>query len=424
MDDMASKQNGRKKGRKRMKYNPLRLGIVVGIALCMVILVFAGGFSLFRSLKNKGKETASSVVSVESLTSEEQAQIDALNEQKSAALVQLITNIDGRVNKNSMEDLKIQIEDYLASKNIDPSKISWTVQDLVTDEFIESSNAKTNFTAASTYKFPLAVYYYEEIAAGRINPSDTIEFTENMKEKEDDENLSQPIHRKYNVGDKIPIDELLNAALLYSDNIAGHMLYENLGGYTKYKELISKYSDQPQTSDFYQENKNVYNAEFMMHLMHYVYNTPETFNDLKYFLQYASTDSFLNRSMEGYYIQKVGNLNEVRNSVGLSNGIPPYSLVVYSNISKDEGLNVLDDLGVMVAEYFNQRYANGFYDGIDMTKYVELNSQMSTPEDIVITRPGPNGQTYKPLTEEELKKAQEAFRNDGFEVAGSDSQTQ
>lgn len=50
MDDMASKQNGRKKGRKRMKYNPLRLGIVVGIALCMVILVFAGGFSLFRSL--------------------------------------------------------------------------------------------------------------------------------------------------------------------------------------------------------------------------------------------------------------------------------------------------------------------------------------------------------------------------------------
>ncbi len=405
-----------------MKYNPLRLGIVVGIAACMTILVFAGGFFLLKSI-NKGKNSEQ-VSSVASLTSQEQADLETVNSQKTVALTQLITNIDGRINKNSMEDLKVQIENYLSSHNVDPTKISWAVQDLVTDEFIESSNAKKNFTAASTYKLPLAVYYYDEIAAGNINPSDTIEFTEEMKEEEDDENLSQPIHRKYAVGDRIPIDELLNAALLYSDNIAGHMLYENLGGYSKYKQLVTKYSDQPQTDDFYREDKNNFNAEYMMHLMHYVYNTPGTFNDLKYFLQYASTDSFLNRSMSGHYIQKVGNLNEYRNSVGLSNGIPPFTLVVYSGISKEDGLNILDDLGVMVAQYFNQRYASGVYEGMDLSKYYSLNEQMGYPENVVIYRPGPNGQTYKPLTEEELKKAQEAFRNDGFDVEPTEEQAQ
>ncbi len=329
------------------------------------------------------------------------------NDPKVAELVNLKNAIDNRPQENSLYDLKEQITAYLTAHNYDPNKVSWSVQDLITQEIIQSSNAKQNFTAASTYKLPLCVYYYEEIARGHISPSDTLEYTEKMREEEDDENLNQPIHRKYKVGDKIQIDELLEAALLYSDNIAGHMLYEHIGGYDKFKEIVAQYTDQPQTEDFFSEQSNVINADYMMRLLNYVYNTPSIFNDLKFWLQYTAYDTFLNREVPGTYIQKIGNIDEVRNAVGISNGLAPFTLSIYSCISKTDGMNLLADIGKLCLEYFENRYNSNYYAGQDLTHYMNLNGQMSNPPDVIEDRAGLDGQTLPELTEEEKKKMEE-----------------
>ncbi len=424
-----SETKKRRKRRKR-RYRWPRLLILLGLVLVLGCGVSLATMKMVGSIFNTSSvNTSSSLVSSENTTSESilsssqevvsDASTQTVSESSSitipsessdpkvAQLVNLKQVIEENHQENSLYDLKQQITAYLAEHNYDPTKVSWSIQDLITQEIVQSSNAKQNFTAASTYKLPLCVYYYEEIARGNIKPSDTLEYTEEMREEEDDENLNQPIHRKYKVGDKIQIDELLEAALLYSDNIAGHMLYEHIGGYDKFKEIVAQYTDQPQTEDFFSEQSNVINADYMMRLLNYVYNTPTIFNDLKFWLQYTAYDTFLNRDVPGTYIQKIGNIDEVRNAVGISNGLAPFTLSIYSCISKTDGMNLLADIGKICLEYFQNRYNSNYYAGQDLTHFVNLNGQMSNPPDVIEDRAGLDGQTLPELTEEEKKKMEE-----------------
>lgn len=408
----------------------MRLAMLAGLIVITGCIFGMGTVSLIRSVFHKAPTSTSEISqdlpTSETLLSSQQGTVSDVNETPSldsnvtaptssqtsddpqlVRLVDLKNIIVANYQENSLYDLKQQINAYLTEHNFDLNKVSWSVQDLVTQEITQSNNAKQNFTAASTYKLPLCVYYYEEIARGNINPSDTLDYTEEMREKEDDENLNQPIHRKYKVGDKIQIDELLEAALLYSDNIAGHMLYEHIGGYDKFKEIVAQYTDQPQTEDFFSEQSNVINADYMTRLLHYVYNTPGTFNDLKFWLQYTAYDTFLNRNVPGTYIQKIGNINEVRNAVGISNGMAPFTLSIYSCISKTDGMNLLADIGQLCLNYFENRYNSNYYAGQDLTHYINLNGQMSNPPDLIEDRKGPDGQTLPELTDEEKKKMEE-----------------
>lgn len=425
------------KRRRKRRYDPVRLGIVIVAALAIVITLIFSVRALFHRPSKKDDESLASSSEISTLVTEIS---DAMGSVVNGSamefnLLDFKNNLYTAVvdQPNSLADLEAQINDYLTSKNINPAQVSWAVEDLVTKEIIESDNARQSFTAASTYKLPICVYYYEEIAAGRMNASDQLEYTEEMREDEDDENLNQPIHRKYKVGDKIPIDELLEAALLYSDNIAGHMLYSNMGGYQEFKKIVAKYSDVPQSASFFEESSNSLNADYMMRLLEHIYYTPGTFNDLKYWLQYTAYDTFLNRTVPGTYIQKIGNINAVRNAVGIYNGMTPFTLSVYTEVSKKDGMDILADLGELVLRYFQNRYASGFYEGMDLSQFSTLNAQMSSPYDVIALRDGPNGQKLPDMTPEDLKKMSEAIQEElngeegenevSEEKAASDSKT-
>lgn len=408
--------NSPKRRKRKYRFDPVRLAIVGVVALAVVSTTCFSVAALVRSMTRKTVSKQEESTEQISLASSSQSSVSTLTAKTSAenaAITDKLVNLKNDLELtfsdqiSTLADLKDQINAYLAENGIDASKVSWAIQDLVTNETVESSNSKQNFTAASTYKLPLCVYYYDEIAAGRISPSDTLVFTEEMREEEDDENLNQPIHRKYKVGDKIQIDELLEAALLYSDNIAGHMLYSNMGGYTKFKEIVAKYADVPQNAEFFSEQSNAINADYMMRLLNHIYNTPGVYNDLKFWLQYTAYDTFLNRSVPGTYIQKIGNINEVRNAAGIYNGTPPFTLSLYTCVSKKDGMNILADIGQLVLNYFQNRYNSGFYSEYDMTPYFELNAQMSNPPDVIEDRDGLNGQKLPEMTEEEKRRMSE-----------------
>lgn len=401
-------RTARRRRKKIQRLTIIALSVIVVAAIAITAMLgLIRAFSSGRSLAPD-----SSAVSTRTSSQQQSVQPQEPNGLDQDQLLALRDDIRSELLSQELQDLEAQINAYLDEHSIDRSKISWAVQDLTTGASIESDNSKTGFTAASTYKLPLTTYYYEQIAQGKINPDDTLTFTSNMLEKEDAENLNQPIHLKYAIGDEIPIDELLEAALLYSDNVAGHMLYENLGGYSEFKHLVSQYSDTPLGEDFYSDEKNCLSAHYAMQLLSHIYNTPGTFNDLKYWLQNATPDTFLNRDLYGVYIQKVGNINEVRNALGISNGSAPFSLSIFSAISKEEGYNILSDLGQLCYSYFNNKFASGYYSGTDQNRVAELNGQMSYPTDVVNLRPGPKGQTVRQLTPEEQQMAQEALQND------------
>lgn len=393
------RQTKKKKRLKKRAVIALCAAAVLTAGVCVISLRAAFGPSS-REEKPVLLEDGTEVAHTDLTTLKEQIS-DVLKKKNLGSLKE---SIQTYIFNNELSDLKTQILDYLNANQVDPSKITWAVQDLTTGAYVESDNAQTDFTAASTYKLPLSMIYYDMLAAGTIRPDSTITFTEEMREEEDKENPDQPIARKYQVGDAIQIDELLEAALVYSDNVAGHMLYENLGGYSAFKTLALQYSGTPQSKEF-TSYKNVFNSHYMMDLLRHLYETPGTYNDLKYWLKIATYDMFLNQQVPWTYIQKIGNIDAVRNAVGYYNGSFPYSISVYSAISKEEGEKILADLGTLVYNYFLNKYNSGFYNTIDPQRVMDLSAQIGSPADVIVDRPGPKGQTLPPVTAEERANA-------------------
>lgn len=364
MGTKHSKNSTGSKRKRSRRINYKRLAVVGVCALTLAGALVYGGYKAYSFVDYKlngrkpivlesGEELP--FIDLYSLRAEIQDVMTMKN------LKHLRSDIQTFMFNNQLSDLKDQINAYLTENQIDSSKIAWAVQDLTTNAYTESDNAHQNYTAASTYKLPLSMLWYEKVQDGSAKMDDTFELTERMLEKEDTENPDQPIGRKYRLGDRIPLSELLEGAALYSDNIAGHILFENLGGYTAYKTQALKYSDTLQDKEF-TSSQNVLNPHYTMNLVNYMWNHPGTFDELKYWLYCAIQGNFLNRSAQLGYIQKIGNIEEVRNAIGLMPGEFPYSVSVYSSIDAKKGEEVIGDIGLICYNYFLNKYNSGFYD--------------------------------------------------------------
>lgn len=354
-----------KKNTSKRKYNYKRLAVV---ALAGILAVSGLGILTvkgYRSAKSSKEPEqivldSGEVAKKEDISKLRQKIVDVIDLKY---LSHLKDDIKTYIFNNQLQDLKTSINNYLSENNIDASKVSYAVQDLTTGAYIKSDNAADNNLAASTYKLPLTMLWYEKIANGEVSPTQEFEFTENMLEKEDEENPNQPIGAKYKVGDKIPLSNLLEAAALYSDNIAGHILFENLGGYSAFKHMATKYSEHQQSKDFFNENK--LNPDYTMDLVRHLYETSGTYDDLKYWLTYAGPHMFLNYNNPHGYVQKVGNNEEIRNVIGYAPTLYPFSVCIYSQIGDKEGEKLIGDIGDICWAYFEQKYNNGDYEMYD-----------------------------------------------------------
>jgi len=84
-------------------------------------------------------------------------------------------------------------------------------------------NHREVFHAASTFKLPMNLYLYEQVAAGRIDPREKLTFEE--RDREGGTGILQ--HRP--VGSRYDIASLSRYSIVYSDNVATNMLLRRLG---------------------------------------------------------------------------------------------------------------------------------------------------------------------------------------------------
>lgn len=348
--------------KKRRKIHKKNLLIVLVVLAAAAGLLCAGGAWMVSSVAKHREKKEITTQNIEKVTSlkDLKSQIQDILSIKS--LSHLKADIHTFLYNNQLSDLQDQIQQYFTDNNIDQSKVAYAIQDLTTDAYLESDNARENFPAASTYKLPLAMLWYEMIENGAANPETKMEYTEKMREDEDGENPNQPIGKMHKIGDQIRLAEVLEAAALYSDNIAGHMLFENLGGYSAFKVMALKYARNQQDQEF-TDYKNILNPDYTMDLAHALFNDQSgTWDDLKYWLYRAYMGGFLNRNQEYGFVQKIGNNQEVRNVIGYLPGNAPFSISVYSSIGADEGEKMIGDLGTLCVDYFTKKYESGFYE--------------------------------------------------------------
>lgn len=236
----------------------------------------------------------------------------------------------------------------MLENGFDESQVGIVVHDYVTDA-VYAVNADSYFTAGSTYKVPLAMLYYEKLAAGEFTPERGLYYDAAYYEE------GGPIGATYLPGDYISVEELLHAVIVDSDNTAAHILYENLGGWVEFKKEVAKYSSKEiveETDETYYSYWNEFTASYMNDVLDYLYDHRENFETLIADLTEAKPNDYLNGVIGGTKMaQKYGQYEEAENALGFSTSGRPYSIVVYTSLGY-AGREWMGELNALIWDYF------------------------------------------------------------------------
>ena len=235
-----------------------------------------------------------------------------------------------------------EIEAYLKENDIDHEKVSYCITDLK-HNIKYSMNEKEEFVAASTYKLPLAMLYYDMVNEGKYDLDTTFTYKSYMHE--DDGVISSD----YGIGSQIPLKDILDIMIIYSDNDAGHILYENLGGWKEYKEAMQKYTDS--ISENYYSAENITTANTMNDVVSYLYKNKANYKDLITNMKKAEPGEYLDKIIQQNMPQKYGMYNYAYNSVGFVDCETPYSIVVLTSLG-EKGVGVMANINSIAYAHF------------------------------------------------------------------------
>lgn len=239
------------------------------------------------------------------------------------------TEVENKDNSQYIDmSLAKDIEAYFQENGIDHEKVAYCITDLE-HNIKYSMNEKDEFIAASIYKLPLAMLYYDKVNEGEYTLDSTFTYSGYMHED------AGVISSDYGIGSQVPLSDLLNDLIIYSDNDAGHILYENLGGWKEYKEAMTKYTDS--ISENYYTMDNVTTANTMNDVVTYLYDHKEDYKGLIKNMEEAEPGEYLDRDTQLSMPQKYGMYDSALNSVGFVECNTSYSIVVLTSLGDKGG---------------------------------------------------------------------------------------
>lgn len=253
------------------------------------------------------------------------------------------TEVENKDNSQFIDmSLAKDIETYFQENGIDHEKVAYCITDLE-HNIKYSMNEKDEFIAASIYKLPLAMLYYDKVNEGEYTLDSTFTYSGYMHED------AGVISSDYGIGSQVPLSDLLNDLIIYSDNDAGHILYENLGGWKEYKEAMTKYTDS--ISENYYTMDNVTTANTMNDVVTYLYDHKEDYKGLIKNMEEAEPGEYLDRDTQLSMPQKYGMYDSALNSIGFVECNTSYSIVVLTSLG-DKGADVMANINRIAYEHF------------------------------------------------------------------------
>lgn len=253
------------------------------------------------------------------------------------------TEVENKDNSQFIDmSLAKDIEAYFQENGIDHEKVAYCITELE-HNIKYSMNEKDEFIAASIYKLPLAMLYYDKVNEGEYTLDSTFTYSGYMHED------AGVISSDYGIGSQVPLSDLLNDLIIYSDNDAGHILYENLGGWKEYKEAMTKYTDS--ISENYYTMDNVTTANTMNDVVTYLYDHKEDYKGLIKNMEEAEPGEYLDRDTQLSMPQKYGMYDSALNSVGFVECNTSYSIVVLTSLG-DKGADVMANINRIAYEHF------------------------------------------------------------------------
>ncbi|MDO4540717.1 MAG: serine hydrolase, partial [Syntrophomonadaceae bacterium] len=167
--------------------------------------------------------------------------------------------------------------------------------------------ADTTFRfAASTYKLPLNMYYYEQELAGAMSGDDLIA----------DYTLAKCHY----------------LTMVWSDNDSAIAMLRELGKFRTYRELMLTYGklEESEIEPIYYAD-NYCCTKYMLNVLRYLYERQDTFAELIGYMKQAQQSEYFCAGVDEYEIaHKYGFLEGAYNDVGIIYTPTPYLLAVYT----------------------------------------------------------------------------------------------
>lgn len=170
--------------------------------------------------------------------------------------------------------------------------------------------------AASTYKLPLVMRFYEMESAGEIDADEIFRYT------------------------GMSLREVRRNSIIHSNNEVSEAMTGYWNNYYIYKENMRKYSDIPVEEidpSYYQTNTSC--TRMMMDTLKYLYANSEQFSELIGYMKQAMPGQYFKAKVQDYEIaHKYGAVNEFVNDVAIIYTPQPILLAVYTQGIYGEGI--------------------------------------------------------------------------------------
>ena len=183
-------------------------------------------------------------------------------------------------------------------------------------------NENKYFTAASTVKVPVAMYYYDKINSGELDLEVTYVYKSGNFEAGGGD-----VTNKYKAGSSIPLSVLLEELIVDSDNTANNILISNIG-WSKYRKEIAKYSDAELESTFY--SSNVTCPKFSFDVIKHLYENSEKYTQLLENMKKSSFGKYLKEYLEYDVAHKYGSYGGYVHDYGIIYGKETYLVGVFT----------------------------------------------------------------------------------------------
>lgn len=204
----------------------------------------------------------------------------------------------------TLEEAVAEFMDYY---QLTEDNFSMSYYNTVTGESYDFNELKFAL-AASTYKLPLNMYFYELEAAGGIDPNATFRHT------------------------GMTLAQVRRESILNSNNEVSEAMIGYWGNYYEYKESMRKYSTiavEDISPTFYTTNHSC--TRMMVDTLKYLYNHSSEFEELIDNMKHAMPGAYFQAGVSEYEVaHKYGQVDSVINDVAIIYTPQPFLLAVYT----------------------------------------------------------------------------------------------
>ena len=221
-------------------------------------------------------------------------------------------------------------EAFRAERGLTENNFAVSYYDTVTGESYDW-NETHMMVAASTFKLPLNLYYYEKENAGELEPDALI------------------------TQGGATLDVCHYLSIVESNNEISHALLYRIGTFPEYKEAMRKFftmTDDEIDPKYYQNN--YYCTRMMMDTLKYLYERQDEFPELIDYMKQSNPQNgyFRAKVTEMDVAHKYGSFEGAENDVGIFYAEHPFLLAVYT---QNVGETVVQDAARLAADYNAQQ---------------------------------------------------------------------